>query len=93
MWALVHKGGVEELCQSSKQAKTPEIIRSPVGLVFNHASEGLRGKGIAWAMKRHRHSTAVRVAVALMAPRLGTQRKSVTDKGADEFPRREGSQT
>jgi hypothetical protein len=74
---------------SCKKPETPDISRCPAGLIFDHASEGFWREGIAWAMKRNRHSTAVRVAVLLVAPTLRTQEESVTDQGADDLPCRE----
>jgi hypothetical protein len=74
------------------ESQASQILCGPVGLVFNHASEGFGRKRIPWPMKRHRHATSVGVAVVLMAPSLGAEGESITDQGADEFPRREGSQ-
>src|ERR671925_1237269 len=78
--------------RSCKNAKTPQVICCPAGLIFNHASEGFGRKRIAWAMKRNRHSTAVCVAVLLVSTALGTQEKSITHEGTDDFPCREGAQ-
>src|SRR5215831_14156489 len=43
-------------------------------------------------MKRNCHATAVCVAVLLVSAALGTQEKSITHEGTEDFPCREGAQ-
>jgi hypothetical protein len=89
LWNLKPLKNHSTQAYSCKKPETPDISRCPAGLIFDHASEGFWREGIAWAMKRNRHSTAVRVAVLLVAPTLRTQEESVTDQGADDLPCRE----
>src|SRR5262249_17506766 len=75
-----------------KKAKAPEVVLSPAGLVFNHASQGLGWECVAWPMKRNRHATAVSVAVVLVGSLLSTEEESITHQRAHQLTGSERAQ-
>jgi hypothetical protein len=72
--------------ESRKKPEPFQISLGPVRLPFDHAPQRFRRKGIARPMKRHRHTPAIGVTVALVTADLGTQEKAVANQGGHDLP-------